>query len=334
MYKANFSIRDDINMFCNPTFSRRVLGVVMLAAVIVALISGPHSALAASGYWKYSGHQITPTPEEYAAIKPLPGHVYELKATGGFQAGPGDGKGSIDNFFKTDDADLVQFLATSTLTFGAHANLATLEPGQKVMFEASLVIGGNDKSRAIPATGRGTIAIDNGEHFIDVTAKFGQTANTKGEVTIPNGGPGATMVIYIGSSLAHHGSMAPRLDINYVWVAGTPPFPPGTGGPPTSSVGISGSWSGTYKNTRGESGTETLDIKEESNGVLKGLWGGAQIVNGRRNGDAVTWEARVEARDYKVSGTISSDGKRMTLKYSVIDPLRGNYSGVEELAIR
>jgi hypothetical protein len=115
--------------------------------------------------------------------------------------------------------------------------------------------------------------------------------------------------------------------------AGTPPpLPPGTGGSTTSSFDISGSWSGTYNNTRGESGAETLDIKEESNGVLKGLWGGAQIVNGRRSGDAVTWEARVEARDYKVSGTISRDGKRMTLKYSVIDPSRGNYSGVDELA--
>jgi len=111
--------------------------------------------------------------------------------------------------------------------------------------------------------------------------------------------------------------------------AGGPPKPP-----PPSSVGISGSWSGTFRNTRGESDTETLEIKEESNGVLKGLWGGAQIVNGRRSGDAITWEAHVEARDYKVSGTISNDGKRMSLKYSVIDPRRGNYSGVDELARR
>jgi hypothetical protein len=102
--------------------------------------------------------------------------------------------------------------------------------------------------------------------------------------------------------------------------------------PNVAPFGISGSWSGTYTNTRGESGTETLDIKEGSNGVLEGLWGGAQIVNGRRSGDALTWEAHVQDRDYKVSGTISSDGKRMTLKYSVIDPSRGNYSGVDELA--
>jgi hypothetical protein len=151
--------------------------------------------------------------------------VYELKATGGIQTGPGDGKGSIDNFFKTDDVDRVQFLATSTLTFTAHSNLVHLEAGQKVLFDASLVIGGNEKSRAVPATGRGTVAIDNGDYFVDVSAKFGQTANAKGEATIPNGGPGATMVIHVGNYLAHLGSMSPTLHISYTWVAGASPAP-------------------------------------------------------------------------------------------------------------
>jgi hypothetical protein len=148
MKKTDFPKNHEANMLHNLTFSRWLLGVVMFVAVVAALIGVPRAAFAATGYWQYKGHQISPTPEEYAAVKPLPGRVYELKATGGFQAGPGSGKGSIDSFFKTDDADRVQHLATSTLTFGAQANLATLVPGQKVVFEASLVIGGNDKARA------------------------------------------------------------------------------------------------------------------------------------------------------------------------------------------
>ena len=99
---------------------------------------------------------------------------------------------------------------------------------------------------------------------------------------------------------------------------------------PSASLNVSGSWSGPYRNTRGESGTESLIVKEEQLGVLKGQWGGIEIVNGRRNGNIVTWEARSAGRDYRASGTISTDGKKMTLQYSVIDPARGNYTGIDE----
>jgi hypothetical protein len=191
--------------------------------------SPPGGDIAASGYWKYDSQSFRPTNEYYATIKPLPGHVYETRVTGGLQAGPGDAKGSIEQFFKTDNADLVVFLTTSTLTFGANANLVTLVPLQKVVFELGLVFNANDVVRALKegggAHGTGSIAIDNGDYIVEVDAKHGQTANAKGEATIPGGGPGATMFIHVGSGLHQLGAMHTTLDIGYVWVAGTPPPP-------------------------------------------------------------------------------------------------------------
>jgi len=306
-----FPVRADANMSRIPPFSRRLLGVVLLAAVVLAQISGPHPAFAASGYWKYNGHQITPTAEEYAALKPLPGHVYEVKATGGFQAGPGDGKGSIESFFKTDDADRVQFLATSTLTFGAQANLATLVPGQKVVFEASLVVGGNDKVRAMPASGSGTIALGDGNDFVGVSTKFGQVGNGKGEATIPNGGPGATMVIHVSSFLGQLGSMRTKLHISYVWVAGTPP-------PPASTTNTS-RFGGVLGNT--------LTVKEVAGGsVYDGTWtrrGGTDVFDAVWNGsirDVIEIESvngnqivfYRHGNKGRYSGTLSADGMRVT----------------------
>lgn len=185
--------------------------------------------IAASGYWKYDSQSFRPTNEYYATIKPMPGRVYELRVTGGLQTGPGDAKGSIEQFFKTDNADRVVHLTTSTLTFGANANLVTLVPLQKVVFELGLVFGANDAVRANGpywGYGSGNIAIDNGENIVSVSTKPGETASGKGEATIPGGGPGATMFIHVGSGLSQLGAMHTTLDIGYVWVAGTPPPPP------------------------------------------------------------------------------------------------------------
>jgi len=184
-------------------------------------------------------------------------------------------------------------------------------PGQKVVFEASLVISGNDKSRAIPATGRGTIAIDNGENFVDVSAKFGQTGNAKGEATIPNGGPGATMVINVGSHLAHLGAMNPHLNIRYVWVAGTPP--------PLASTTSTSRFAGVLGST--------LTVKEVAGGnVYNGTWtrrSGTDVFDAVWNGsvrDVIEIESvngnqivfYRHGNKGRYSGTLSADGTRIT----------------------
>lgn len=182
----------------------------------------------AQGYWKYDSQSFRPTNEYYATVKPMPGRVHELKVSGGLQAGPGDAKGSIEQFFKTDDADRVVHLTTSTLNFGANTNLVTLVPLQKVVFQLGLAFSANDVVRANGPRwgyGSGSIAIDNGEYIVNVGTQPGATASGKGEGTIPGGGPGSTMVIHVNSGLSQLGAMNTTLDIVYVWVAGTPPKP-------------------------------------------------------------------------------------------------------------
>jgi len=199
--------------------------------------SPPGGEIEPSGYWKYDSQSFRPTNEYYATIKPMPGRVHELRVTGGLQTGPGDAKGSIEQFFKTDNADRVVFLTTSTLTFGANANLVTLVPLQKVVFELGLVFNANDAVRANGpywGYGSGNIAIGNGDYIVAVSTKPGETASGKGEATIPGGGPGATMFIHVGSSLSQLGAMHTTLHIRYVWVAGTPPTP--TSGSPNLAL--------------------------------------------------------------------------------------------------
>lgn len=176
----------------------------------------------AQGYWKYDSESFRPTNEYYATVKPLPGHVYEVRVAGGLQGG------SIEQFFKTDNADRVVHLTTSTLTFGANTDLVTLIPLQKVVFQLGLAFSANEAVRANgPQWGYGTgsIAIDNGEYIVTVGTQPGAAASGKGEGTIPVGGPGSTMVIHVSSGLSQLGAMHTTLDIVYVWVAGTPPKP-------------------------------------------------------------------------------------------------------------
>jgi hypothetical protein len=233
-----------------------------------------------------------------------------LKVSGGVQPGPGDGKGSIDLFFKTDNADREVFLATSTQTFGANSQLVTLVPGQKVVFTAGVVVGGNDKSRALPATGSAQIAIDNGDYIAQASAKLGQTASAKGEATIPNGGPGATMVILFKGHLAHLGAMSEDLRMNYVWVA--------SAAPPVSTVPASrfGAVLGHSLNVREVAGGTVYNgtwTRREGTDVFDAVWNGVvrdviqiESLNGNQ---IVLYRQGNNGRYY---GTLSANGSRIT----------------------
>jgi hypothetical protein len=312
MNENNFPVSDDVNMSCNPPFSRLLLGVVILAAVVVALISGPSQALADEGYWKYDGYQLYPTNEYYKTIKALPGHVYEMRATGAVQAGPGDGVGSLDLFFKTDDADRVQYLATSTLTFHARANLTTLVPLQKVEFEVSIVVGGNDKCRAMPAKGNAHIVIGfTAENFVQVGTTFGQTASAKGEATIPGGGPGATMIIIVGSNLGQWSAMNEELRLSYVWVEGTPP-PPVSPPKPSQFADYLGNIL-TVKEVAGGSVYDGTWTRRSGTDVFDAVWNGSErdvIEIESVNGNQIVFYRHGNKGRYY--GTLSADGVRVT----------------------
>ena len=313
MIKIDFPVICGVNVSCNSPASRHLLGVIMLVALVAALIGGPQQAFAASGYWKYDGYQISPTPEELAAIKPMPGRVHEMRVSGGFQAGPGGARGSLELFFKTDNADLEVFLATSTLNFGANVQLATLTPGQKVAFDATITVGGNDKSRA--AAGSGKIAIDNGEYIVVADAKRGQSAGSKGVATIPGGGPGATMVIHATSYLAHYGAMSEDMSLRYVWVEGTPPKP--VPPPPASRFAKILGPILVVKELAGDAVYNGTWTRREGTDIFEAVWNGAigdvieiESVNGNqivlyRHGNRGRYYGTLSADGSGVSGTAS-----------------------------
>jgi len=200
------------------TIESIILVVVLIGSLFV-------SGYSQSGYWKYDSYQITPTAEQLAAIKASPGRVFEQRATGAVQAGPGSGKGSVELYLKTDNVDREVHLATMTATFSADASLSTLVPLQKVGFDMSVSVGANDKARAIGTEGIGNIVIDNGEYIVYVSAKPDQASFGKGTATIPGGGPGAKMFINVGGYLGQYGALTANLRMIYVWVDGIPPRP-------------------------------------------------------------------------------------------------------------
>lgn len=92
------------------------------------------------------------------------------------------------------------------------------------VFQPPRTGSGEKRTYAIGATGSGNIAIDNRD-IVGVTTKLGQTSSAKGEAIIPNGSPGAAMVIHVSSIVSQFGAFRGILHIRYVWVAGPPPTP-------------------------------------------------------------------------------------------------------------
>jgi len=102
--------------------------------------------------------------------------------------------------------------------------------------------------------------------------------------------------------------------------------------PSSVVVGLTGSWSGTYRNDKGESGYSIINLVEHANGVLTGDEAGWKIKHGRRVGNVLTWQYPNQAhgcRDYQVRLELSDDGKVLTGTYTVKDRCAGpaNYSG-------
>lgn len=155
----------------------------------------------------------------------------------------------------------------------------------------------------MPATARGTISIDTGQTLVEVATRFGQPASATGSAVIPNGGMGATMVIPVGSHLAHLGTMSPVLHIRYAWVDGT--VPPGTASRFARVLG------------------QTLSVREVAGGsIYDGTWtrrAGTDVFDGVWNGsirDVITIESvngnqivfYRQGNNGRYTGTLSRDG--------------------------
>jgi len=84
----------------------------------------------------------------------------------------------------------------------------------------------------------------------------------------------------------------------------------------------SGRWSGSWDNSQGSTGSSTINIFEEANGVITGDEDGWAIENGRRSGNILIWEYRNQnngCRDYKIRLEISADGSLINGEYRVTD---------------
>jgi len=79
---------------------------------------------------------------------------------------------------------------------------------------------------------------------------------------------------------------------------------------------FAGTWRGTWTNTLGEKGADSLVLTEGSGGNLEGTWSGTVRVSGRRSGPAaLTLQGRTSTRSYQISGTFR--GNILSLRYTV-----------------
>jgi hypothetical protein len=94
---------------------------------------------------------------------------------------------------------------------------------------------------------------------------------------------------------------------------------------------FAGRWTGVWENSLGERGDDSLELEEDSDGNLNGLWTGDVRVSGRRTDDTTAeLHGRTNTRAYRIYLTAHRDG--LTLKYFVrrLDS-SGEYEGESRL---
>jgi len=161
----------------------------------------------------------------------------------------------------------------------------------------------------------------------------------EGIFEVPEGGEdsGKTMTIGLyGSEWA--GGMS--IVHTYAWVEGTPPAAPAT--PPASDsdlmitpavdkaavkVKLSGKWQGSWMNSLGESGKDSLELKEDAEGNLSGTWSGNISVTGvRSSANQFVLKGKTATRAYRVNGFIQAGTLKLTYVVERLDS-KGSYQG-------
>jgi len=118
---------------------RRLTAIVMMASAL----SLGSSALAAEGYWRFNGYTVTPPQSELEASDRLErerGHASERRVSGAYQAAE-SGAGTVDLFFKNDDADRRVFITTMTFSFTTGAEMRRLRAGQTLRLSDAAAAG-------------------------------------------------------------------------------------------------------------------------------------------------------------------------------------------------
>ena len=90
---------------------------------------------------------------------------------------------------------------------------------------------------------------------------------------------------------------------------------------------VTGTWVGQWDNSRGENGGVKIKLSEAAGGIITGDAGFANIANGHRIGNVVTYTFHRWGRDYQVMLTLSPDGNTMNGGYKVTQGQKLIYTG-------
>ena len=192
--------------------------IVAFAGALVAGALAP--AAAQGGRWVFEGAtRLSPTQATLDAVKAPPGHIFQKRISGAFQAGK-EAFGTIELFFTDTDADKAVYLGACTVTFRIEGDLHSGRPATYPVV-GTLSSEGNGKSKAAGGKCSGAISVDNADYGAVIPdTGLGAQASAKGAIVVPKGSPGATMQIHVAGRLGHgHGAHNGTLSATLRWVA-------------------------------------------------------------------------------------------------------------------
>jgi hypothetical protein len=106
------------------------------------------------------------------------------------------------------------------------------------------------------------------------------------------------------------------------WVVAAAPVPR-----LSAPIRIAGSWTGTWENSLGETGTETLVLKEDSEGNLSGVWWDVLRIKGKRlDSHRFVFEGATETRAYQSVARFQGNQLIITYTATRLDE-GGTYTG-------
>jgi len=80
---------------------------------------------------------------------------------------------------------------------------------------------------------------------------------------------------------------------------------------------ISGSWEGSWTNSRGSQGEDWLDVVEEPSGRIYGTWGEVEIEGTRQGLGRYVWQGSNKGRSYRATAQVGRGGRALRVDYEV-----------------
>ena len=195
--------------------------VAAWALAVFVIAATPFTTIAAAeGYWRFAHTEVMPPQSDLDASDRANEGKMQRRISAAFQSKYA-GKGTIELYFKTQDVDRKTYLSTTIFTFGTSSDMSILRPGDVISFEGTVMMESNWPG----ADATGSMAVDNGDYFVNVSAVDGKNGTSSGSFKVPGGGPGSPLLIHTAASLAHLGALSARFTIFYDWVDGPPPAP-------------------------------------------------------------------------------------------------------------